>query len=88
MILNKIRNQALNSVKRNGSNLRFLSQELRNDREIVLAAIKQNINVLNYVNQNLFNSWNSKKIYLLLRDMSNNDNILNNNIIKLITRFL
>ena len=37
MILNKIRNQALNSVKRNGSNLRFLSQELRNDREIVLA---------------------------------------------------
>ena len=37
---------------------------------------------------NLFNSWNSKKIYLLLRDMSNNDNILHDNIIKSIARFL
>ena len=42
MILNKNRNQALKGVNRNGLSLKYVLQELRNDREIVLAAVTQN----------------------------------------------
>jgi hypothetical protein len=36
------REKALEDVKRDGLNLEFISDELKNDREIVLAAVKQN----------------------------------------------
>ena len=77
----------LAAVNNEGRALEYVSLELRRDRETVLAAIKQNLYSTFYLHPNLYNGWNNKKIYLLSRDMYNN-NILNNDIIKSITKFL
>ena len=78
----------LAAVNNNGLALRRVLPELRRDYEIILAAIKNNIDALEYVDENLFNSWNNKKTYLLSIDISNYDNILDKNITKSITKFL
>ena len=86
--LKRDREIVMAAVTQNGYDLKHASLELQYDREIVLAAIKQNRNALSYVYRILYNYWNNKKIYLLSRDMYNNNNILNNDIIKSITKFL
>ena len=48
-------NEALKAVNKNGSNLYYCSDDIKNNKEVVLAAIKQNENALQYADVSLRN---------------------------------
>ena len=50
---NSTKAEVLEAVERNGWALEFASEELRGDRDVVLAAVKQDWRALNYLSDEL-----------------------------------
>ncbi len=57
---------------KNGYNFQFASKELQNDKDIVIAAVKQNIEFITYASNNMQNDFDVfKNWFIYLRGLAN-----------------